>query len=140
MLLCTHVVLYVKDLQATYDFYVRILCCPVRRYAPEEDFLSISVGGFIVNFYGPELSPSLFDGYSQGICHLGFEVSTRSAVERYFTQLQGVSYTPLASGKRPLETLEQLRARQTPGPYRFYVLDPDGYTVEIHTWEGAEGE
>lgn len=135
---CTHVVLYVKDLQTTHDFYVCILACPARRYAPEEDFLSISVGGFIVNFYGPNLSPTLAAGYSQGVCHLGFELATRAEVERYFARLQVTSYLPLASNKQPLETLAHLRVRQTPGPYRFYVLDPDGYTVEIHTWEGVE--
>ncbi len=139
MLSCTHVVLYVKNISATHSFYVFVLGCPVRRYAPEEDFLSVLVGDFILNFYGPKLSLTLAEGYNQGVCHIGFELATRFVVERYFAQLQEVSYTPLASDQQPLETLAHLLPHQTAGPYRFYLLDPDGYRVEIHTWEGVEG-
>lgn len=138
MLSCTHLVLYVQDLSLTYDFYVRLLELPERRYAPEEDFLSVAAGAFILNFYGPKLREPLEAGYSQGVGHLGLDAATRSAVEGYFSHLQRACHQPLASDMQPLETLHELRSRQTPGPYRFYVRDPDGYTLEIHSWEGVD--
>lgn len=138
MLSCTHLVLYVKDLSATHDFYGRLLELPERHCAPEEDFLSVAAGAFILNFYGPKLHEALEAGYSQGVGHLGLDAATRAAVEGYFSRLQQACHQPLASDRQPLETLHELRSRQTPGPYRFYVRDPDGYTVEIHTWEGVD--
>lgn len=138
MLSCTHLVLYVKDLSLTYDFYVQLLELPERRYAPEEDFLSVAAGDFILNFCGPKLHGALEAGYSQGVGHLGLDAATRSAVEGYFSRLRRTLFLPLASNMQPLETLHELRSRQTPGPYRFYVRDPDGYVVEIHTWEGVD--
>ena len=139
MLSCTHLVLYVQELSLTYDFYVRLLGLPERHYAPEEDFLSVAAGDFILNFYGPKLHGPLEAGYSQGVGHLGLDAATRSAVERYFSRLRRTPFSPLASNVlEPLETLYELRSRQTPGPYRFYVCDPDGYTLEIHSWEGVD--
>lgn len=138
MLSCTHLVLYVQDLSRTYNFYVRLLELPERRYAPAEDFLSVAAGDFIVNFYGPKLHRPLAEAYSQGVAHLGLDASTRSAVESYFSRLRRMPFLPLASNMQPLETLHELRSRQTPGPYRFYVRDPDGYVVEIHSWEGVD--
>ncbi len=41
MLSCTHLVLHVCEVEAARDFYVRSLGCPERRYAPDEDFLSV---------------------------------------------------------------------------------------------------
>lgn len=139
MLTCTHLVLYVKNLPATHDFYIGVLGCTLRRYAPEEGFLSVAVGDFIVNFYVPKPARQLSAGYYQGVGHLGLEAPTRSVVEACFTDLQLSGYRLLSSTTQPLETLTDLRAQQTPGPYRFYVYDPDGYTVEIHTWEGVDG-
>lgn len=138
MLRCTHLVLYVNDLSATRDFYIRLLGLPERRYAPEEDFLSVAAGEFILNFYGPKLRESLGAGYSQGVAHLGLEAPTRSVVEEHFSHLRQTPFPPLASDMQPLETSVALRTRQAPGPYRFYVRDPDGYTVEIHSWEDVE--
>ncbi len=99
----------------------------------------MAAGAFILNFYGPELYGPLEAGYSQGVGHLGLDAATRSAVEAYFSRLRRTPFLPLANNVlEPLKTLHELRSRQTPGPYRFCVLDPDGYTVEIHSWEGAD--
>lgn len=136
MLSCTHLVLYVRDIGATRDFYVGALGCSERRYAPDEDFLSVLAGGFILNFYGPKLSPPLADGYSGGVCHVGLEAATKEEVHAYFERLSG-EHTLLDSKKQPLRSVAALEARQTPGPYRFYVRDPDGYVLEVHTWEGG---
>ena len=138
---CTHLVLHAGDLSATRRFYVTALGCEERRFAPDEGFLSIAVGAFIINFYEiSKLAPdrSLPDAYAAGVSHLGFEVATRELVETHFQALNSAAYPLFGRGKRYLKDLQGLRDTQTPGPYRFYVHDPDGYPVEVHTWEGAD--
>ena len=136
MLSCTHLVLYVKDVSVTRDFYVQTLGCLERRYAPGEDFLSVAVGDFILNFYGSKLHGMLPDGYAQGVAHVGLELPTRRDVQACFERLG--DRQPFGSGRRPLRSVAELAASQTPGPYRFYVKDPDGYTLELHSWEGVD--
>lgn len=135
MLDCTHLVLYVKNVAVTRNFYVGTLGCAARRYAPDERFLSVSVGDFILNFYGLKPGEAPPDGYS-GIAHLGLELPTRFDVQQFFGRL--ADFSRLDSGQSLLQTVTDLETSQTPGPYRFYVHDPDGYTLELHTWEGVE--
>ena len=136
MLGCTHLVLYVKDVAVTRGFYVGTLGCAARRYAPDERFLSVSVGSFILNFYGLKPGEAPPDGYSSGVAHLGLELPAQLDVRRFFDRL--VDFSRLGSGQSLLQTVAALETSQTSGPYRFYVRDPDGYTLELHTWEGLE--
>lgn len=136
MLSCTHLVLYVKDVAVTRAFYVSKLGLTERRYAPDERFLSVAVGDFILNFYGFVPGEAPPDGYSTGVAHLGLELPSRAEVQDFFGRLDGLPR--FGSGQRPLQTLTDLETSQTPGPYRFYVRDPDGYALELHTWEGIE--
>ena len=136
MLGCTHLVLYVRDVAVTRDFYVDTLGCAARRYAPDERFLSVAVGGFILNFYGFKPGGAPPDGYSSGVAHLSLELPTRLDVQRFFGRLANLPR--FGGGQRPLQTVTDLETSRTPGPYRFYVRDPDGYTLELHTWEGLE--
>ena len=136
MLDCTHLVLYVKNVAVTRNFYVGTLGCAARRYAPDERFLSVSVGDFILNFYGLKPGEAPPDGYRGGIAHLGLELPTRLDVQQFFGRL--TDFSRFGSGQSLLQTVADLETSQTPGPYRFYVHDPDGYTLELHTWEGLE--
>ncbi len=136
MLGCTHLVLYAKDVAVTRAFYVVALGCAARRHAPGERFLSVAVGDFILNFYGFVPGEAPPDGYSKGVAHLGLELPSRAEVQNFFGRLADLSR--LGSRQQPLRTLTDLETSQTPGPYRFYVRDPDGYTLELHTWEGVE--
>ncbi len=136
MLGCTHLVLYVKDVAITRDFYIDTLGCTVRRYAPGERVLSVSVGGFVLNFYGLKPGEAPPDGYSSGVAHLGLELPTRPDVRQFFERL--ADFSRFGSGQRLLQTVTDLETSRTSGPYRFYVHDPDGYTLELHTWEGLE--
>jgi catechol 2,3-dioxygenase-like lactoylglutathione lyase family enzyme len=120
---CTHIVLYVEDVNATHHFYTERLGCSLRRFSANEKFLSIAVGNFVINFDGS--CPDLIKGYQQGIAHLGFEVETRATVDYYAERLK--------SSKSFWDKRNALH-----GPYRFYVSDPDGYTIEIHTWNGVK--
>lgn len=137
MLRCTHLVFYAKDVAVTRDFYIYTLGCVERRYAPDEGFLSVAAGEFILNFYGFAPDQTLPDGYNRGVAHLGLELPTRRDVEEFFRRLEGC--TRFGSGQRALWSVTELAASQTPGPYRFYVRDSDGYLLELHTWKGVEG-
>ena len=136
MLACTHLVLYVKDVAVTCNFYVGTLGCAARRYTPDERFLSLSVGDFTLNFYGLKPGEAPPDGYSRGVAHLGLELPTRVDVQQFFGRL--ADFSRFGGRQRPLQTVTDLDTSQTPGPYRFYVRDPDGYTLELHTWEDLE--
>jgi catechol 2,3-dioxygenase-like lactoylglutathione lyase family enzyme len=127
---CTHIVLRVRDLARTHAFYVGLLRCAERRFAVGEGFLSIGVGPFIMNFYAEE--KLLPPGYPAGIAHLGFEVQTRKIVEEAFTRLNGSDLCKVTT------TEEAMRKSHASGPYRFHVQDPDGYIIEIGTWEGVK--
>ena len=104
-----------------------------RRYAPDERFLSVLAGDFILNFYGSDI---LGAGYSRGVAHVGLELPSRGEVQNFFGRLADLPR--FGSGQRPLQSLTDLDISQTPGPYRFYVRDPDGYVLELYTWEGVE--
>jgi catechol 2,3-dioxygenase-like lactoylglutathione lyase family enzyme len=119
---CTHFVLYVKNLAATRHFYVDELGCVLRRFSREEKFLSIAVGNFIINF---DSKHQVDEGYTLGIAHVGFEVENKDAVDTFADYFESRA------------TFRDKR-NTAYGPYRFYVYDPDGYTIEIHTWEGVE--
>ncbi len=121
---CTHLVLYVQNIDATRRFYIERLGCILRRFSSEENSLSINVGDFIVNFYGTSAN-KLAEGYSQGVAHVGLEVKTRDAVDFFAKHFQS------SAGFDD-------RRNAVHGPYRFYIRDPDGYTLEIHSWEGVE--
>jgi catechol 2,3-dioxygenase-like lactoylglutathione lyase family enzyme len=120
---CTHIVLYVKDIEVTRHFYNDVLGCVLRRFSHDEKILSVAVGTFIINFY--LMTDSFSEGHTRGIAHLGFEVETRATVDAYAEQFQ------FSDGFRDKRNAIQ-------GPYRFYVNDPDGYTIEIYTWDGIE--
>jgi catechol 2,3-dioxygenase-like lactoylglutathione lyase family enzyme len=119
---CTHVALYVKAVEVTRCFYTEGMGCALRRFSAAEGFLSIAVGKFIVNFYQLPAEKSFTEPYTWGIAHLGFEVETRAAVDSYAEQFQ-------------LSDSFQDKRNTVHGPYRFYMDDPDGYTIEIHTWD-----
>jgi catechol 2,3-dioxygenase-like lactoylglutathione lyase family enzyme len=127
---CTHIVLWIRDLSRTHSFYIGLLGCTERRYAPDEGFLSIGVGPFIMNFYAEE--KPLPPGYTAGIAHLGFELETRREVEDFFARTTKSDLCNVTS------TEEATKKSHMSGPYRFHVQDPDGYIIEIGTWEGVE--
>jgi catechol 2,3-dioxygenase-like lactoylglutathione lyase family enzyme len=120
---CTHFVLFVKDVEATRHFYIDESGCVLRCFSSEEKFLSIAVRDFTINFYG--VSSGLAEGYSQGLAHVGFEVETRAIVDDYAKQFQR------------FDSFQDKR-NAAHGPYRFYVCDPDGCTLELHTWQDVK--
>jgi catechol 2,3-dioxygenase-like lactoylglutathione lyase family enzyme len=124
MLKCTHFVLYVRDIDLTKQFYIDELGCKLRE-GLTDDFLSISVGGFIINFYKIK-DESFGKNYSQGLAHIGLEVDNRHLVDSFHKKLNN-----------KYRVLEKKLSDFTYGPYRFYLEDPDGYVVGIHTWEGS---
>ena len=135
---CTHIVLYSGHLPSTHDFYAGLLKCSVRVY--NEEILGVDVGRLFINFY-----PAKVSSIQSSVNHLGLELPTRVSVEEWFTYLSGegaalhLSRVQTKNRERQsLRSLEQLQANQVSGPYRFYLIDPDGLWLELHTWEGAD--
>jgi catechol 2,3-dioxygenase-like lactoylglutathione lyase family enzyme len=122
---CTHIALYIKDVEATRRFYTERLGCALRRFSSNEGFLSVAVGRLAMNFYQISARETFDEHYTRGIAHLGFELETRAAVDVCAEQFQ---------------LFDRFRDKRNAvyGPYRFYIDDPDGYTIEIHTWQGVK--
>lgn len=129
---CTHVVLWVRDVAASRECYVNMLECSERRFAADEGFLSIAAGDFIINFYAIAPQKPMPVGYPAGVAHLGFELPTRLLVDRFYNIARKSKVGKLTS------TEEFVARSAESGPYRFYFEDPDGYIIEIGTWEGVE--
>lgn len=136
---CTHFVLYTSNLALSHTFYADILQCDIRAFDPSK-ILSVGLGGFIVNF-----QPTKELQAKRVVNHLGLEVPTQNAVNEWFKFLRANNVPMHLSKAQTIDhqelevaTLEQLQKNQGMGPYRFYICDPDGYTLEIHTWEGIE--
>ncbi|MEM7736049.1 MAG: VOC family protein [Deinococcota bacterium] len=77
--------------------------------------------------------------------HIWLELPTRASDNTWFSYLQQQGTDIYASAAQTtsktqivLESLDDLKANQGYGPYRFYIYDPDGFRLELHTWEGVE--
>jgi len=135
---CTHLVLYASNLQRTHDFYRDLLKCSVRVF--NEQILGIDVGRIFINFY-----PVKSGAVRQSVDHIGLELPTRAHVDEWFTHLHSKdvamhlsSVQAKNSNRQKLASIEQLQANQVSGPYRFYLSDPDGFQLQLHTWDGVD--
>ncbi len=62
------------------------------------------------------------------VVHIGIDFSSRKEVESYYEMLNAKNVSNLSS---------KITGVLGQGPYRFYLKDPDGYTLEFETWEGS---
>jgi hypothetical protein len=93
-----------------------------------------------INFYPREQS------FSQAsVNHIGLELPTQTSVDAWLTHLCQKGIDVYASAAQTtsktqltLKTLAELKANQGYGPYRFYIYDPDGFRLELHTWDGVD--
>ncbi len=117
-----HIVLACNSLAEIRDFYENMLgLVPGTVLA---GYITYPVGTFSINF---KETPGLQD-VSAAVVHIGVEFKTRGEVDRYFSKINESTYTSKPS---------KILGGPGQGPYRFYVKDPCGYTLEIETWEGS---
>lgn len=117
-----HIVLACKDIQKTREFYEITLNIPVRTVQP--NYVTYDLGGFYLCFK----ETTGVNDVGSAVVHLGIDFKSRNEVESYYEMLQTKNVSNLSS---------KITGGPGQGPYRFYVKDPDGYTLEFETWEGS---
>lgn len=133
---CTHLSLYTGNLPATEAFYTRYLGCTLIRSAEDEGTLVVDMGSFRLVFSKPKSADfSAGVATAAAIDHIGYEFPRRAEVEEIFTRLQTSEFSDavLTSG-------QSLQNSPATGPFRFYVRGPNGYVVEVHSWDGCDAE
>lgn len=117
-----HIVLKIENFGHTRDFYERIV--GLQPQTVLNKYITYQLGNFNLCFkeFNDLKSPGL------SVVHLGIEFKTRAEVDQYF--------------KKFIESDYQLKPKEIiggpkQGPYRFYVKDPSGYTLEFESWENC---
>jgi len=105
-----HLSLWSRDLAATEAFYAGLLGLSVANR--EEGLLALRLpDGFVLRF---ERGPA------PGLAFLGLELERFEEVDRAFARLGGRAVLHLRG-----------RYHDRPGPYGFFLEDPDGYPVKL---------
>ena len=116
-----HIVLACTSLDETRKFYEEILQIKPETVLP--GYVTYPLGSFSVCFR--ERSDILNPGAS--VMHIGLEFPLQSDVDRYrelLLKIKDIDPGPILGGI-------------SMGPYRFYVKDPSGYTIEFESWENS---
>ncbi|HNW95561.1 MAG TPA: VOC family protein [Anaerolineaceae bacterium] len=122
----THTALYVRDLEAMKDFYIRCFDAQAsqkyhnRKTGLQTYFLSFGAGARLELMTRPDLSER--DGAAQtyGYAHIAFQVGSREAVDELTCTLAGVGCLVLS---RPRITGD--------GYYEASLQDPEGNLLEL---------
>lgn len=135
----THLILKSNDLQSTRNFYETIL--EIKPQTNSASYLTYSLGPFLLGFKlieeqikiscssqnNSEILKSIYL-QDNSIVHLGIEFKTQREIEYYFNLLKNKKYKNMSA---------QVFGGIKLGPYRFYVTDPNGYTLEFESWENC---
>jgi extradiol dioxygenase family protein len=119
---CDHLVLKVENISAIRRFYEGVV--GLEAVTVQDKYVTYKLGNFSICF-------KEFHGGSKAenpIVHLGIEFKTRGDIDVYFKRVNDSSYSPKPS---------TIVGGPGEGPYRFYVNDPSGYTLEFESWEDA---
>ena len=117
-----HIVLYCNDILSVRNFYENIL-----RLKPKtilENYITYELGFFLLCF--KEKKSHII--YGEAIAHIGVEFPTRLAVDEHFSKIKKSNY---------LNAPSNIIGGPGLGPYRFYIKDPSGYTLEFESWDGC---
>lgn len=117
-----HIVLASRNIQLTREFYEQII-----GLAPgtvQANYVTYDFGGFLLCFK----ERSDLSDLGEAVVHLGVDFPKKEDVDSYFGKFKGMNV-------KTISTCTIGGAGQ--GPYRFYIKDPDGYTLEFESWEGC---
>lgn len=117
-----HIVLACSNLAATRSFYEGVI-----GIVPDtvlDDYITYNLGGFFLCFKASLGGPE----FGIAVKHVGIEFPLRTDVDLFFEKLRESDYPPVS---------ESIVGGSGKGPYRFYVKDPSGYTLEFESWEGC---
>ncbi len=127
-----HVALVVADVERSRQFYIRVLGMQEVPRPQNLDFPGawLQTNNFLVHLIGEDTegrAKQLNPGYAAGelsighATHVAFEVDDLEEAMRRL-HAQGIE---IAGGPRP----------RGDGVQQLYILDPDGYVVELFVWE-----
>ncbi len=107
-----HVALASRDVAAAHRFYAGRLGLPVGNFDPEGGLLALRLAdGFVLRFEA---------GPAPGVRFLGLELESFEAVDQAYRRFSDRVVLDLRA-----------RYRNRPGPYGFFLEDPDGYRVKL---------
>ena len=118
----THIVFNTSQISKTADFWENIL--GLKNCTNSKNLLQYKISKFLLMFRYSEKCPA---DYSQTIAHLGIEFLSKAEVDTQYEKLKKKFNLNIS---KPIGGLKQ-------GPYRFYIKDPNGITLEFETWEGC---
>jgi extradiol dioxygenase family protein len=116
-----HIVFACADIASTRHFYEAIVGLSAE--TAQDDYVTYDLGGFFLCF---RKALELHE-FGKAVKHIGIDLPLRSDVDALLERIKGAKY-PIES-----ETIGGLEQ----GPYRFYVKDPSGYTIEFESWDGC---
>ncbi len=124
-----HIALQVKDMEAARRFYVDMLGCTIYRINPEVPLIQMRFGDHLIDLLpggGAHSGPE-----KEGIHHFCLSVDC--------DDMQGLADAFAARG-----TTVHGGVRSQHGAYgiseSLYLIDPDGYSVELKARQGSEDE
>jgi catechol 2,3-dioxygenase-like lactoylglutathione lyase family enzyme len=118
-----HIVFTVGDINKTREFYEGVI--GLRPNTVSESYVTYELGAFALCF--KEIKG--VENVGHAVVHIGIDFPTRAEVDGYFAQIKASNY------QAPPEKI--LGGVGETGPYRFYVKDPEGYTLEFESSEGC---
>ena len=117
-----HIILKTSNINETKKFYESRFKIK-NREGGVPGYVTFKFGEFVLGF---SEDPSFSKAHAQSIGHLGLEVPTKKEVDSIYNHIKEID-----------SNVSKQRGGMGQGPYRFYVNDPNGYTLEIGTWDGA---
>lgn len=115
-----HIVLYVKDQEASRRFYIDVLGCTVERLNPETSLLQVRCGEHIIDLVPGDGAPAPSD--KRGLVHFCISIDC--------DDIAGLAAALKARGI-PVDNAPKPRTGAYGRNPSFYIHDPDGYHVEL---------
>lgn len=116
-----HLVLSSNSISKTREFYEGIL--RIEPGTVQDHYITYDLNGFFLCFKQSSKNQNV----GKAVTHLGLDFERQDEVKEWFEKLK----------THNLDMSENLLGGPGKGPFRFYVKDPDGYTLEFETWEGS---
>ncbi len=116
-----HLVLASNSITKTRNFYEETL--KLEPGTVQDNYVTYELNGFYLCFKQVKKQQN----FGLAVIHLGIDFKTQTEVKDWFDRLQNLN----------LDISEKILGGIGKGPFRFYIKDPDGYTLEFETWEGA---
>lgn len=117
-----HIVLACKSIKEIRYFYEQIISLVPNTI--QDHYVTYNLGPFTICFKEIEGLKEV----GSAVVHLGIDFPLREDVDQFRDLILKSNYTIKPS---------EIFGGPGKGPYRFYLKDPAGYTLEFESWEGC---